>query len=124
METTVPPSLKFSLKHYFPSLKGINLEYFKKIYTRLPGFITTLPKFPDITEFKPDINGKFEDDYVSIKKIEINMINTIDGTITNKHTFVHITFIKKNKTYYPVHIYHLDLKQAIIHSINNIEDFY
>lgn len=124
MEPTVPLPLKFSMKHYFPSLKGINLEYFKKIYPKLPGFITTLPKFPKISEFKPDINGKYEDDYVSIKKIEINMINTTHGTITNMHAFVHISFIKKGNKYHPVHIYHLDLKTAAIHSINNIEDFY
>jgi hypothetical protein len=124
METSIPPSLKFSLKHYFPSLKGINLDYFKKIYPRLPGFITTLPKFPHIDDFKSDLNGKYEDDYVSTKKIEINMINTSNGTITNMHAFVHITFIKRGKTYHPVHIYHLDLKTAAIHSINNIEDFY
>lgn len=124
METTVPLPLKFSLKHYFPSLKGITLDYFRKIYPRLPGFITTLPKFPKIEDFKRDINGLYDDDYVSIVKLEINMINTSNGTITNMHAFVHITFIKKGTVYNPVHIYHLDLNTAVIHSVNKIEDFY
>lgn len=112
--------IKFSLKHYFPSLRGVTMEYFKKIYPRMPALITTLPELPNIFDFEHDVNGIYKNDFISKNKIEVNVINTVTKTITNMHTHVHITFLKKNNEFYPVHIYRLSLDDAIVHYTQKI----
>lgn len=115
------PEHKFIAKHYCPDINNLNLDYFRRIYQRLPVFITTLPSIPQIQDFERDLNAACKNDYVSRHPIEVNVINVKKSIVSNMHAYLHISFNNNNETYVPVHIFRIRLEDAVVHYTINIK---
>lgn len=99
---------KFKLKHYYPNSGDINPKVLISIYGFLPHFITILSEIPRIKDFRESFTYSSGDRYRSIKKFELNLINTKSKTITHMYAYIYICFVKKRGKYIPVHIDSID----------------
>lgn len=106
---------RFYTKHFCQDIYNIDLNYYNKIYLKLPTLITTLPVIPDIKDFIRDPAGICDNDFVSKIKTEVNVINTKNLTVSNMFAYLHVSFSydHKNRKHYPVHIFRIDLENAL-----------